>query len=160
MFNEGDKIVNIKTGDHGMFLEEYAGVAYLEMDNGVEMDCSVNSIVLEEDYKTPEEIKQEEMTLASEANHAIAELIFPEVRSLLVTMAKHMAEKAALSIIVLGGSATPWDEMDAYHKMNFISVATGTSFKDWMSAYNKNGLDILQLSIFTAIGESFKEKTS
>ena len=112
MINEGDKIVNNKTGDHGTFLEECAGIAYLERDNGVEMDCSVSDIVLEADYKTSEKIKQEEMTLASKANHAIAELIFPEVRSLLVTMAKHMAEKAAISIIVVGGSATPWDEMD------------------------------------------------
>lgn len=155
MFSEGDRVVINKCGTRGKFMEEYAGVAYLELDNGVEMDCSTSAITLEADYKTPEEIKQEEAKGAITENQAIAELILPQITTILLTMAEQYAEQVVLSIGVIGGTATPWDKLTAYHKMNFICVVTNTRFSDWVKVYNNKRTASFQMTIFAAIADKF-----
>lgn len=107
-FNKGDRIIHPEKLIRGTVLEVDDGIAYLEMDNGVEMDFPEGVIVREEYYKSPEEKRQEEMALADSVTLAVAELILPEVRNLLVGLAKMRAEKAGEAVRALGGTAAPW----------------------------------------------------
>lgn len=43
--------------------------------------------------------------------------------------------------------------MNAYHKMNFISVSTGTTYMDWVHAYNENKMAKFQLAIIAMLGK-------
>lgn len=137
MFNDGDRIVT-KDGYRGKFIEEYAGVAYLELDNGVELDCPILDIMLEADYKTPEEIKREKSLLSQKENDAVAECILPNVEPLILALAEFQARGAALAVSVLGGSAKSWDDLTAFQKMNFVCIASGVKFSEWVDAYNND----------------------
>lgn len=151
-FNEGDRVIYLSKLTHGTVLEVFDGRVYLEMDNGVEMDFSEADLMLEAEDKSPEEVRQRDMALDDAVALKVAELIFPEVRNLFVALAMRMAAEAGAAVIALGGSASPWEETNAFHKMNFISVATNTTFVDWVTAYNDNNMAAFQLSILGAIG--------
>ena len=152
-FNERDWVIHTKCGNRGQVLEIADGIAYIELDNGVEMDFPVSDLMLEDDYTSPEEQKQEEMAFADAATLMVAELILPEVRNIFVALAMKIAAESGAAVILLGGSASPWEEMNAYHKMNFISVSTDTQFIDWVNAYNENNMALFQLNILVALGE-------
>lgn len=151
--NERDWVIHTKSGNRGQVLEIADGIAYIELENGVEMDFSISDLILESEHKSPEEERQEDMALADDTVRAVAELILPEVKSIFITLAQRLAASSGLAVIALGGSAAPWEEMNAYHKMNFISVSTGTKFIDWVNAYNDGNMAVFQLSILVALGE-------
>jgi len=152
-FDTDDRVIHKTNLTRGVVLEIDDGIAYLEMDNGVEMDFHVSDLMLESEYKSPEEERQEEMAFADAATLMVAGLILPEVRNLLVGLAMKMADEAGTAVITLGGTASPWSEMNAFHKMNFICVATHTKFIDWVNAYNDNDMALFQLNILVAMGE-------
>jgi len=150
IFNEGDRVIHSTKLIRGTVLETDDGIVYLEMDNGVEMDFSGTDLMLESEYKSPEEERQEEMA-ADAATLFVAELIFPEVRNIFVALAMKMADEAGAAVIALGGSASTWEEMNDFHRMNFISVATHTQFIDWVNAHNDDRMAAFQLEVLMAL---------
>lgn len=152
-FNEHDWVIHSKTGNRGQVLEIADDIAYIELDNGVEMDFLISELMLEEDYKSPEEERQEEIESADAVTLKVAEMILPEVRNMWVALAMIQADKAAVAVRLLGGSASPWEEMNAFHKMNFICVSTHTKFIDWVHAYNENNMVEFQKDIMTALNK-------
>lgn len=150
-FNEGDRVIHKTRLDRGTVVDGYDGIAYIELDNGVEMDFPVAELMLEEEYKSPHELRQEEMAAADEATLFVAELILPEVRNIFVALAMKMADEAGAAVIALGGSASPWEKSNAFHKMNFISVATNTRFIDWVNAHNDDRMTAFQLEVLLAM---------
>ena len=158
MFNMDDRVIHKDNLFRGTVLEVCDGWAYLELDNGVEMEFPVSELMLESEYKSPEEKKREEMETTNTEKLAIAELILPEIRSILVTLGRSAAEQGMLAVIAIGGSATPWDELNAFHKMNFISVATGVPFEQWETGYHAGTLANVQLLALANIGEALKNR--
>ena len=163
MFNEYDWVIHTKTGNRGQVLEIADDIAYLELENGVEMDFPVSDLMLEADYQTPEETAGDRLGEALDGKMPAAvlvtcELMLADMRPALVRMGELYSEQAAHAITVLGGSATPWTEMNAYHKMNFVSVVTSIPLEKWVEAYGNNTLTRLQLVAFAMIGQNFMDK--
>lgn len=153
-FNEGDRVIH-KTRDlRGTVLEVAGGMVYVETDNGVEMDFFIPDLMLETEYKSPEEERREKVSYADAVTVAVSELILAEVRNLLIGLAMMKAEKAAEAVVALGGTAVAWDNLNAFQKMNFISVSTNTQFIDWVDAYNENKMAKFQLTVIVALGQA------
>ena len=156
--NEQDWVIHPKTGNCGQVLEIADGVAYLELENGVEMDFPVSELVLESEYKTPHEQKEEALSNADEEKKKVAEEIWPLVRDTLAVLTERYAEEVAVAVKqTMGGTATPWNELSAYHKMNYLVALTGTSFEKWEEAHKTNTLARLQLTVMMVMGQNFKK---
>ena len=151
-FNEGDQVIHKSKLDRGTVLEVADGIAYLEMDNLVEMDFPLSDLVLESEYKSPADLEKEVMDLKSDANKKLAEVIWPKIRPVLANMTSVYALSAEAAVGILGGEATPWEELTAYHKMNFLCIWTKTKFEDWVDAADVGKLGDVQLAIMTQIG--------
>lgn len=158
MIVERDWVIHSKTGNCGQVLEISNGIAYIELENGVEMDFPVAELVLESEYKTPADIEQEQMDAADEDKKAAAEIIWPKIRPVLAHLTQLYMEHMAVAVTAIGGSSSPWDELTAYHKMNFLCIWTKIPFEKWVDAKDVGMLDKLQLTIMGKIGEEAIKK--
>jgi hypothetical protein len=155
MFNEGDRVIHTGKLIRGEVLEIDGNTAYLEMDNGVEMDFPVSDLILESEYKTPDEIKRELDDLVDESKKKAAEVIWPKIRPVIACLVEsYVVNRVEPSVKALGGSATPWNELSAYHKMNYMCALTGTTLDQWIDAADVGKLPLLQLTIMAQIGEA------
>lgn len=153
MFNEGDRIIHPTKMVRGEVLEIYDGIAYIEMDNGVETDFPVDELMLESEYKSPDEIEKEKMEAADEEKKAIAERIWPNIRPVIADLTERCHANAMAAVSVLGGSGTSWDELTSYHKMNYLIAWSGISFDQWADAADVGKLDSIQLALMAQLGE-------
>lgn len=160
-FGVGDRVIHPIKLVRGTVLEIDDGIAYIELDTGVEMDFPVTSLEAEAEYKSPEETAGERLgkEISNATTIKVAELILPEVRNMFVALAQMKAEQAGVAVVLLGGSAAPWEQMNDFHRMNFICVTTGTKFSDWVDAYNEHKMDEFQQTIITNLEEILKKKS-
>lgn len=147
MFKENDEVIHPERNMRGTVLEVDRDTVYLEMRNGVEMDFPASKLMLASEYRTDAEKRDDEDKYLTAALMAVSELIIPRVQPLLYNLTNLQASAAGDAIRLLGGSATPWDEMSAYHKMNFLCVTTQTKIEDWVIAYKDCKLTELQRAI-------------
>lgn len=156
-FDEGDRVIHKTRLDRGTVLEIDDGTVYIEMDNGVEMDFHVSELMMESEYKTPADIEREKMDAVDADKKAAAEIIWPKLRPATVRLVELYHANIAMAANQLFGSATPWAELTAYHKMNFLVVLSKFSFEKWMEANNNGKLHVLEIAILMQIGEALKK---
>ncbi len=155
----GDEVRVRKNGDAGIIGEIDGNVAYLDMDNGVEITMILDDLILESDYQ-PTDAENRATEEDNAAKCASSQKVLDVLYESIINMGQIFHRNAMAAVVVaFGGSGNDWESLNAYQKMNFISIASGFPLDEWTKAFEKNDGSIgkLQLAALAMFAEQMKE---
>lgn len=158
MMKAGDEVRIRSTGAIGVIAEIDGDIAYIDMDNGVEMSMFLSDIILESKYVTKFEKQTRRSDEETVAKHAISQEVIDVLYEQIIRLGQWAHASASSAVIALGGGVSAWESLNAYQKMNFISVATAIPVDVWFETFKKDdgSLGKLQLTALSMFSEQMK----
>ena len=154
----GDEVRVRKNGDAGIIGEIDGNVAYLDMDNGVEITMILDDLILESDYQpTDEENRATEKENAAKC--AASQKILDALYDTTIRLGRLAHRNVSAEVIAFGGSGPcDWESLNAYQKMNYIAVGSAISLDVWIETVEKDDGSIgkLQLAALAMFAEQMK----
>lgn len=153
----GDEVRVRATNDAGIIDEISGNLAYVVMDNDVEMEYPLDALILESDYKPSDE--ENHLTEKNNAAKcATSQVILDALYETTIKLGQVVHMHASSAVIVIGGSACDWESLNAYQKMNFIAMASTIPLDKWTEEFKKNdgSLGRLQLVALAMFAEQMK----
>lgn len=153
----GDEVRVRKNGDAGIIGEIDGNVAYIDMDNGVEITMILDDLILESDYQPTDEenrATEEENAAKCASSQKVLDVLYDQI----IKLGQIFHRNAMAGVVALGGSGNNWESLNAYQKMNFISIATSIPLDVWIETVEKDDGSIgkLQLAALAMFAEQVK----
>lgn len=152
--NIGDRVCNRHTGSNaGVIGDMTEVIAFVDMDNGVEMELRLSDLILAVDYVPPQQEMDTMVAAELEAQNDLAQTVIDSLGEGLIKFGQIQHESASMAVIALGGSATKWDSLTALQQLNFVSIVTGISTKEWIEANVDGKLTSFKFMALAYIGK-------
>ena len=152
MFEVGDVVRNVAANIVGEIVELDGETAYIEQDNGAEVDFAMSTLVLESDFQA----RHGGGVRDDAGSHAYDETYEAVIGDLYPAVIELGQQAHAQAETVPGIKPKQWDELSALQKLNAISEVTKTPVKAWIDASKpgaKPSLAKLQLSVLADFGK-------
>lgn len=152
-----DRVRIRKTGDGGVIGDMCDDIVFVDLDNGVEVELSISSLILESEYETPHERKEREENEGKEQRIKDSQEVLDTIAESIVNLGRLTHAEAAVLIVAIGGSSGTWESANAYQKLNFVAIATNIPTDVWIQALKDGELGKLQLTALAMIGKTFRD---
>lgn len=159
MLDVGDRIETEDGKFAGELVHLEDGTAYVELDNGVEMEFEESALQLEGTAATKREEEREEESNFSIGRNETDE-VYDGTFDALPKNIKKMGERMYTNVqVALNSSSTKknepscWSTANSFQKLNNISMLLGVRTEKLVSMYkNKESYATLELTMYAALG--------